>query len=335
MSRAHAMFLWLVALWTALAGCGSLPAVIASRNKTLLWIDTDSGFGRPGFDVDDGWALVAAFHSADVQVVGLSAVYGEAAMDDAYAVAGEFAGRFGPPGLKAYPGAHGPWELGRETNASKALAEALQHQPLKILALGPMTNIATLLTRHPELESQIVEIVAVAGQRPGERLGWGLADSKESADPNFERDLEAFRIVLHASGVPLTVVPLTSAGKVLIGEDDLHRLEIGGEAARTLAGPSRDWLELWRQQFGVSGFSPFDAAAAMYVATPALFRCRPQPAEIVLTAPDGPFFLASPAFIGSRTVRFCFDISPYYKEALLRRILSEQEFVYQEEPNLR
>jgi len=330
---------WLGALiclaWTLANACGGLPTVIASRERSQVWIDTDAGFGIPGLDVDDGWAMVAAFHSKSLQVVGVSAVFGEAPMDDAYAVAGELAGLFGPSELPVYPGAESPRDLGRETNAAKALAVALQHQPLKILALGPLTNVATVLRLHPELQKQIVEIVAVAGRRPTERLAWNTADTKLSVDPNFARDPEAFRTVLAASSVPLTLVPLEAASNVRIGEGELHRLEAGGEAARTLAGPSREWLALWRERFGIEGFSPFEAAAAMVLSTPAVAHCGSEPAEIVLALPEGPYLLASPSFHGNRVVRYCAALHPQFKEALLRRILAEEEFIFHDEPNLR
>lgn len=318
-----------------LAGCASLPDAVAAKEKTLIWIDTDSAFGVPGFDVDDAWAIVAAFHSPDLEVVGVSAVFGEAPLNEAYAVAGELTGRFGPAGLTVVPGAAGPWQLGRETNASVTLEKALEHQPLKILALGPLTNVATVLLRHPELHGKIVEIVAVAGRRPGERLSWGTADSKEAADLNFERDPDAMRVVLSAADVPLTLVPLETSSKVFVNETDLDRLSIGGEAARVLSGPSRDWLALWRRDYGLPGFPPFEAAAAMYLSTPVLLRCPMEPAEVVLSLPEGPYLLVSSSFTGIRPVRYCSWLSPYYKESLLRRILSEEDYVYKEEPNLR
>ena len=51
------------------------------------------------------------------------------------------------------------------TQATQALANLLQEQRVTILALGPLTNIATLLVHHPELRDRIAQVVAVAGRR--------------------------------------------------------------------------------------------------------------------------------------------------------------------------
>ena len=55
------------------------------------------------------------------------------------------------------------------TDATAALAGALRETQLTIIALGPLTNIAALLTEKPELAMNIKSIVAVAGNRSGQR----------------------------------------------------------------------------------------------------------------------------------------------------------------------
>ena len=53
-----------------------------------VWIDTDTAIGVPGADVDDGLALVQAFHSPELVVRGVSSVYGNAPLESTHPIAG-------------------------------------------------------------------------------------------------------------------------------------------------------------------------------------------------------------------------------------------------------
>ena len=65
---------------------------------TRTWIDTDPAIGIPGCDVDDGLALIQAFHSPELELGGVSAVFGNAPLDKAFPLAQEISRRFGPEG---------------------------------------------------------------------------------------------------------------------------------------------------------------------------------------------------------------------------------------------
>lgn len=323
-----------------------------SRPRIQVWIDTDASIGVKDVrdrDIDVAWAMIQAFHSLELQVAGVSAVFGNSPLNQTYATAGEITGLFGPstPPLSVYKGASGPADLGRETDASIALARALQYQRLTILALGPMTNIATVLKLHPDLQGRIVGIVAVAGRHSGRRFTTGGTNPTARRDFNFELDPEALRVLLGASKVPLVLTPFEISSKIWIDEKDIQRLQSGKEAARYLYAPSRDLLALWQTVYNVQGFNPFATLAVGYLTSPSYFRCADLPAEIVL-APDDvlpettpgvtvhqkPYFLVSPAFAGARTVRYCFDSAPAFKENLMRRILGGPDtYVPEEVPN--
>src|SRR5207247_2697623 len=122
-------------------------------------------------------------------------------------------------GLHAYRGAAGAADLGVETDASRALADRLTRESLVVLALGPATNVATVVMNHPELSPKIESIVAVAGRRPGQRFTTGTVNTNGHRDFNFEQDPEAFRVLL-ASNVPLTLAPFEISSKVWITEED-------------------------------------------------------------------------------------------------------------------
>ena len=166
------------------------PAPAQAPAPTPVWIDTDPAVGVPDRDVDDGFALLQAFHSPELDVRGVSVVFGNAPLAHAGPIGRDRVKRFGPRGLRAYRGAATASQLGLETPASRALAAALKRSSLVVLVLGPATNVATVLKNHPELASRIVRIVAVAGRRPGQRFTTGTVNHAGHRDFNFEQDAE-------------------------------------------------------------------------------------------------------------------------------------------------
>jgi inosine-uridine nucleoside N-ribohydrolase len=44
-----------------------------------VWIDTDPSIGAPWREVDDAFALLLAFQSPELEIVGISSTYGNAA----------------------------------------------------------------------------------------------------------------------------------------------------------------------------------------------------------------------------------------------------------------
>ena len=62
-----------------------------------VWIDTDPAVGEPERDVDDGLALVQAFHSPELDIRGVSVVFGNAPLDRGLPIARRLVGEYGPP----------------------------------------------------------------------------------------------------------------------------------------------------------------------------------------------------------------------------------------------
>ena len=327
----------MLAVTRALAAATLLLALASSgaaQTRVPVWIDTDPAIGEPERDVDDGFALVQAFRSRELEIRGVSVVFGNAPLDRGVPIARRLVEQFGPAGLRVFAGAASADSLGTETDASLALAAALRAEPLTILALGPATNVATTLQRHPELATRVVRIVGVAGRRPGQRFTTGTTNVKGHRDFNFELDPDAFRVLI-ASKVPLVLAPFEISSKVWIEAPDLDRLASGPAAARALAAPARGWLELWRRLFEVDGFNPFDSLAVGYVISPANFQCESLPADIH-TLPDDitepgvqgtaverkPYLLVSRTFTSPpAVVLYCSSAPPEFKRDLLDRLM--------------
>ena len=62
---------------------------------TAVWIDTDPAIGAPWREVDDAFALMLAFHSPELRIVGISTSYGNAALPRTTKVARDLVRRLG------------------------------------------------------------------------------------------------------------------------------------------------------------------------------------------------------------------------------------------------
>jgi len=299
-----------------------------------VWIDTDPSIRPGGHEVDDGFALIQAFHSPELTIRGVSLVFGNAPLDIEIPIGRAIVEQYGPPGLEVWVGAASGEQLGEATEASTALADALRQERLTILALGPGTNVGTVLLEHPELASQIIEVVAVAGRRPGQRFVTGGTTDSPHCDCNFDKDTESFRVILDAS-VPLTLAPWEISSKVWLGEAELDRLEHAGVSAQYLVRPARDWLALWNERYGVDGFNPFDTLAVGYLTAPETIICDTLPVEI-LDGPDDravaagqdpppnkPYLVVSGESDSPYVTTYCHTPTAAFTDDLMRRLLAE------------
>lgn len=306
------------------------PESMVTKNKTAVWIDTDPSISSGAHEVDDGFALIQAFNSPELEIRGVSVVFGNAPFEVTWPIGQEIVKKYGPPNLPVYAGAAKAEPLGAETDASRALAEALKEERLTILALGPVTNVAAVLKNHPELSDRIEAIVAVAGRRPNQQFVTGTKKHTPFRDLNFELDAPGFQVLLD-SKAPIVLAPWEVSSKVWLKEDDLKQLAAGKLSAQWLVNPGRDWLKMWQEKFGVDGFNPFDTLAIAYVTSPELLEWEDLPTEIQ-TLPDDPaqtsekpkykpYLIVGKAVTSKRKVRYCHTPKPGFKPDLLARLL--------------
>jgi inosine-uridine nucleoside N-ribohydrolase len=318
----------------ALALALTIGQIHAAPAPTPVWIDTDPAVGEPERDVDDGLALVQAFHSPELDIRGVSVVFGNAELVRGLPIARRLVKHYGPPGLRVFKGAAKAGDLGTATEASRALTAALRAGPLTILALGPATNVATVLATHPDLAPRVTRVIAVAGRRPGQRFTTGTTNPAGHRDFNFELDPRAFQILLD-SKVELVLAPFEISSKIWLDAADLDRLAASSSAAaRALVAPAKAWQAVWARLFGVSGFNPFDTLAVAYAISPVGFACEPLKARIETLADDvteagvqgtkvdrKPYLLASNTFADAPSrVIYCATAPDGFKQDLLMRL---------------
>ena len=306
---------------------------------TRVWIDTDPACGIGAMtDPDDCFALLYLLAAPNIDIAGISTTFGNASLGETTTVARELLRRTRSR-VPLHIGAEqaiGCWN--KATNASDAIAKAATKGPITLIALGPLTNLATALTERPALASNIVRVIAVMGKEPGEifhpaegspnaMLGHGPIFT----DLNFAKDPRAARIVFGAN-VEITLVPYAAGKTQLIGDVDLMTLAGRNPAAAWVADGARGWLSYWRNVIGRDGFYPFDLVASIAATTPASATCRPQAAAI---RPDdkigwfggGPMSLLfeSASARGTRSVTVCRALS-INAASTLNATLARQEF---------
>jgi purine nucleosidase len=139
-------------------------------------------------------------------------------------------------------------------------------EPVTIVAVGPLTNIATLLRRHPDDQTRISEIVVMGGST--ER-----GNVTPYAEFNIYTDPEAAHEVL-GSGVPFTLCGLNVSHQALATTDVLDGL-------RALQTPLGDacvelllfFASTYRRIFGFAAPPLHDPVAVARVIDPAVVTC--------------------------------------------------------------
>ena len=283
-----------------------------------VWFDTDIMIGlaeRAPREVDDGVTLIMALRQADkIELVGISTV---TYVDYGYDVTQKILGWYNKTGktIPVYKGSQNGSNTGVETDASRAIAEALRKEKMPILALGPVTNVATVVKNHPELVSQIEEVIVCAGRTPGFPFRPGL-EKVTVGDYNFERDTLAFRVLFEA-GVKVVLSGFECSAYTLLGKTDIDFLErSSNEGDKWLYAQLRPWQVRAQTLFGVEGYIPYDTTPLGYLTHPQYFKYyRDIPVRINIKPND--------ATIGaSATIRnkAYLEVSQEYKDTKWRAI---------------
>lgn len=309
------------ALAAALLGCFA-----AVGEPIDVWLDVDPAIGQDESEVDDGLALIQAFHSPELAIHGVSLVYGNTTLEEAIPIGRDVVERFGPDGLEVHIGAASKDDLGKETPAVTAMAQALRKKPLVILALGPVTNVGSLLKLHPDVAPRIQSVVVVAGRRPGQQFKPVPTSDRAASDFNFEHDPEAMQVILDAD-VPFVMAPWEVSSKVWLMREDMNRLRGTTPSGDWLAENTQTWIDRWERGYGVAGFNPFDTLAIAWLTHPELIESSPV-AVWIEEGPDDtepgktkPYLHVDADKEDGRRAVYCHTPEPGFKPMLLERLM--------------
>lgn len=245
--------------------------------NTPLLIDTDVALGlrhdgRPR-DIDDGFAIVEAINVPDLDLRGVTTVFGNAPHNAVHQVAVEIIELKQVP-LPVIGGASQPLpddgDLPDTNPAVEFMAAQLRETSMAIAAIGPLTNMALLVHHHPEVLSKIKSLIIVAGRTPG--VEFYIGDVGPVRDFNFENDVRAAEVVM-ASGVPLVLAGFELTSQVTITETDLSTIAAKGDAVSNyFHRNSIAWCRYWVETFAEPGFHPWDSAAIAWLRHPEYFQ---------------------------------------------------------------
>jgi inosine-uridine nucleoside N-ribohydrolase len=243
-------------------------------NTLPVIIDTDPGLGEPGSDIDDGLAIALALRSPELDVLALTTVNGNVDVDTGTDVARRLALRLGDPDLPVLRGADAPLRrdmaplralfdavLGGETSrgandaplgptheehAADFLARAAAERPgeITVIAIGPMTNLALALQRHPAFARDVRELVLMAGSATTYAQNITVV-----GDFNAYVDPEALDIVMR-SGAPIRMVGLDQTSQIMLTRRDAAELrQDGDDFARWAADCADAWIAFLARAF--------------------------------------------------------------------------------------
>lgn len=228
-------------------------------------IDTDVSIGIAQRDVDDGLALLMAHHSPKLTISAVTLTYGNSTLKKVCGAMSSINEYLRLPESIIKSGAESHTELGKKTDAVDCITSNLESQRHTLIALGPLTNIASVVKLRPDLVSQIEKVIMVAGRRPGHRFLTGNYPLSHP-DLNFEKDPAAVNVLLETK-LPIVFAPFELSSKIWITESILDRIkQTGTELGKYLYSACMPWLEMWRSRFStelfpVVGFNPFDCLA--------------------------------------------------------------------------
>jgi inosine-uridine nucleoside N-ribohydrolase len=263
--------------------------------STPIVIDTDPG-------VDDAVAIMLALASPDVELKAVTTVFGNVALDLTTANAGRLLALCDRADVPIAAGAarplvhpqreraaewHGNDGLGgrattlpepvspRPQPAVELLASVLRasDQPVTLVPIGPLTNIALLLAAHPELAPRIGRIVWMGGSL-------GAGNTSGAAEFNAHCDPEAAHRVLTQADVPVTMVPLDLTLRCPAGPDWIEALAAGGPRGAALAGVITHYRAAFRERYGVDAVAVHDAVAVLEAVLPGTLRTTPTPMAV-------------------------------------------------------
>ncbi len=251
-------------------------------------VDCDPG-------IDDTIALLTAFVSPELDILGITPVCGnqplERTVRNALQVCelGErtdipvFAGCFRPMFRDPIHGQfHGKTGLGNTVlpgpvktvekksavdfliDTLTAAAELNKH--VTICCLGPMTNLAVALRMNPQIAEGIERIVMMGGayREPGNRTM--TAEFNVLADPHAAH-------VVFSSGIPIVALALDATHQVMLKPEHVEQFSaVSGRISQTLAELMAFWDRNDVRRYGSRGGPLHDPLVIAYILAPQLFQ---------------------------------------------------------------
>lgn len=146
-------------------------------------------------------------------------------------------------------------------NAVEAMKDTIMssRQPVTLMPIGPLTNVALLLKTFPEVKAHIERIVLMGGSLTRGNKG-------VMAEFNIYVDPEAAKIVL-ASGLDITMATLDAGLGTVIAPEKTAELKNMGKVGLM----AHDLFQRYRKRSFGTGLKMYDACAVACLVQPDLF----------------------------------------------------------------
>ncbi len=228
--------------------------------------DCDNTLGLPFKEVDDGLALLYLLGRPDLQLLGVTTVFGNGAGEQTYAQTRQLLRDYARTDLPVLAGAA---KAGAgATPAARFLAQSAAAQPgeITLLATGPLSNLRAAAELDRAFFSNLRQVVCMGGVLEPLRIG-----GKELAELNFSADPQAAWVLLNAA-CPLTLMSAQVCLGARFGWNDLKRARFLDEKLRRSLC---NWLLAFDTSFGGAEFYLWDLLPAVFLSFPELFdRCE-------------------------------------------------------------
>ncbi|WP_342563002.1 nucleoside hydrolase [Paenibacillus sp. FSL R7-0345] len=136
-------------------------------------------------------------------------------------------------------------------------------EPITLVPMAPLTNIALLITAYPEVKDKIKEISLMGG-------GLAYGNVTSTAEFNIFVDPEAARIV-YESGIPIVMSGLDVTDKAAIFEEEILELKQKGPVS-VMVGELLDFYSIYGKKMGYVGNALHDPCAVAWLVHPELFQ---------------------------------------------------------------
>jgi len=234
-----------------------------------VWLDTDPAIGIKYRDVDDALALLFLLASPEVELDGISVTFGNTNVHNGYGVAGEVLD-VARSDVPFYKGAASSKDFGKPTSASEALVKHVAENPgeISLVAVGPLTNVATAMTLDKNFVGNLRELIVMGGSLKF----WPFSYSWEF---NFYMDGRASSMVM-AAPIHKTLLTMDVCSQAIFKREHLEEINRhDSDVARYLAEHIPSWLNLNRVIFRKGGFYPWDPVAVGYLLDESMFDKNP------------------------------------------------------------
>lgn len=259
-------------------------------NKKPIIIDTDPG-------IDDALAIAIALFAEELDVKLITTVAGNVSLEnvtnntlkllnywgkDIPVAKGaerplieplvDASNVHGVSGMEGFDFPEAKTELLLEEHAVNAMRRVIMEskEPVTLVPIAPLTNIAMLLSMYPEVKQNIAEIVLMGGSA-------GRGNKGVMSEFNIATDPEAAKIVFDC-GLPLVMAGLDVGWNALVYPEDSEKMrKMGktGEMAYCL-------FKKYRGGSFQTGLKMYDSCAIAYLLCPELYTVEETYVDIEL-----------------------------------------------------